>query len=130
MRRSVRVTVPGHWPEVAGRLVRGGDRDPRQGIMRHSTMRVTKGALVVAVVVCGLASFVPGVRGQVPRAHPDLQQFFAASGTDDDPADDAIDAIAAAWRDGYAGIVWDIHVPVPRSPSTARRAIPSGRCSI
>ena len=69
--------------------------------MGHSTMRVTKGALVVTVVVCGLASCVPGVRGQVPRAHPDLQQFFAASGTDDDPADDAIDAIAAAWRDGY-----------------------------
>ena len=76
--------------------------------MRHSTMWVTKGALVVAVVVCGLVAFVPGVRGQVPRAHPDLQQFFVASGTDDDPADDAIDAIAAAWRDGYAGIVWDI----------------------
>ena len=69
-------------------------------------VRVTSGSLVAALVVCGLAAFVGGARGQAPWPHPDLQQFFLITGADDDLADGALDEIAAAWRDGYAGMVW------------------------
>ena len=71
-------------------------------------MRATNASLIAAVVVCGLASFVGAAGVQEPRPHPDLQQFFLVAGADDDLADGARDGIAAAWRDGYAGMVWDM----------------------
>ncbi len=87
-------------------------------------MRVTNGSLVAPIVVCGLAAFVGGARGQAPWPHPDLQQFFLITGADDDLADGALDEIAAAWRDGYAGMVWDLlrfmRPPQPRIPRSPR----------
>ena len=76
--------------------------------MRHTTMRATNGSLIAAIVVCGLASCVGAARGQAPGSHPDLQQFFLTTSADDDVAEAALDELAAAWRDGYAGMVWDI----------------------
>ena len=69
----------------------------------------------------GLGAVVAGAREQVPGAHPDLREFFLAAGvvTDSaDAADDAIDTIGAAWRDGYAGMVWDMlrFMQPPRPP--------------
>lgn len=76
--------------------------------MRRTIMRVTKAALIAAIVVCGLASFVGGACGQAAGPHPDLQQFFLTTGADDDVAEAALEEIAAAWRDGYAGMVFDM----------------------
>ena len=76
--------------------------------MRHNIMRVTNGSLIAVIVVCGLAFLVGGARGQEPGSHPDLQQFFLTTAADDDVAEAALDEIAAAWRDGYAGMIWDM----------------------
>ena len=56
-----------------------------------------------------------GVRAQPPQAgHPDIKLFFLALAQDDDTADAALEQIAAQWRDGYAGIIWDmVRVMVP-----------------
>ena len=92
-------------------------------------MRATNASLIAAIVVCGLASFVGGASAQAPRPHPDLQQFFLIAGADDDRADGARDEIAAAWRDGYAGMVWDMlrfmRPPPPPRPFRAPRAFDS-----
>ena len=92
-------------------------------------MRATNASLIAAIVVCGLTSFVGGASVQEPRPHPDLQQFLLLTGADDDLADRARDEIAAAWRDGYAGMVWDMlrfmrPPPLPR-PFRAPRAFDS-----
>ena len=42
------------------------------------------------------------------RVHPDIRQFFVATGSEDDQADQALDAIEAGWRDGYSVIIADI----------------------
>ena len=40
--------------------------------------------------------------------HPDVRLFFQAVHEDDDVADAALERIAARWRNGYAGIIWDL----------------------
>jgi hypothetical protein len=42
------------------------------------------------------------------RGHPDIRLFFQAIHDDGDVADVALEQIAARWRNGYAGIVWDL----------------------
>ena len=92
-------------------------------------MRVTKATLIAAIVVCGLAAFVGGARGQATWPHPDVQQFFLLTGADDDVAERALDEIAAAWRDSYAGMVWDLlrfmRPPQPRILRTPRVGNPT-----
>ena len=48
-----------------------------------------------------------------------MEQFFLTADADDDLAEAAVDEIAAAWRDGYAGIIWDMlrfmRPPQPRT---------------
>ena len=94
--------------------------------MRRTTMRAINTSLFTAIVVCGLASVVGGASVQEQRPHPDLQQFFLTTGDDADLADGARDEIAAAWRDGYAGMVWDMlrvmRPPPPPRPFRAPRA--------
>ena len=94
--------------------------------MRRSTMRVIDGVLIGTIGVGGLASFVAGVGAQTPGPHPDLQQFFSTAAGDDDVAEAALDAVADAWRDGYAGMVWDMlrfmRPPLPAWPVQAPRA--------
>ena len=88
-------------------------------------MRATNASRIAAIVACGLASFAGGASVQEPRSHPDVQQFFLIAGADDDLADGARDEIAAAWRDGYAGMVWDMlrfmRPPPPPRPFRAPR---------
>ncbi|MYK89492.1 MAG: hypothetical protein F4018_14800, partial [Acidobacteria bacterium] len=40
--------------------------------------------------------------------HPDIRLFFQAIHDDGDVADAALEQIAARWRNGYAGIIWDL----------------------
>ena len=74
-------------------------------------MRLRSRLLVVVVpAAILLAVSLPGrgiVRGQTP-ADPDVQQFFLLTAVDDDVAERASETIGANWRDGYAGIVWDM----------------------
>ena len=71
----------------------------------------------VGVVAAG------GVRAEAPQepSHPDIGLFFLAIAEDDDQADEALASIAASWRDGYAGIVWDLmrFMAPPRRPQVA-----------
>jgi len=39
---------------------------------------------------------------------PSILEFFAAASPDPDEAAAGLDALRAGWRDGYAGIIWDI----------------------
>jgi hypothetical protein len=58
---------------------------------------------------------------QGPEAPP-WQAFFAAAGADGSRAGEALDQIAAGWRDGYAALVVDLArllPPVRRAPTSA-----------
>lgn len=63
-----------------------------------------------ALPVCVAVSLAIGSgRAQIsPNAHPDVRLFFEATAVDDAVADAALDQIGGAWRDGYAGILWDL----------------------
>ena len=76
--------------------------------------------VAAAVVLFCLGSSTMG-RAQPVAAggHPDIRLFFQAIHEDGDVADAALEQIAARWRDGYAGIVWDIvrFMRPPRRPA-------------
>ena len=40
--------------------------------------------------------------------YPDIRLFFSALSPDDAVADEALSQIAPLWRDGYAGVIWDM----------------------
>ena len=46
--------------------------------------------------------------------HPDIGDFFEALAPEDDRAAEALDRIAARWRNGYSGMVWDIVTLIAR----------------
>ena len=52
--------------------------------------------------------------------HPNIRLFFTALSPDDDVAEEALDQIAAQWRDGYAGIILG-HGPLPGAAAAIRR---------
>ena len=72
--------------------------------------------------------------GQATAVDPDLQQFFLLTAVDDDVADEAIDTIGDGWRDGYAGMVWDMlrfmqppsEQPSPPPPAAGNATDPGG----
>ena len=78
--------------------------------MRHSLLAATLGLLAGA--------FVPaagnGLLAQEEALHPAIGDFFEALAPDDDRAARALDRIAARWRDGYSGIVWDLVTLIAR----------------
>ena len=65
--------------------------------------------LIVAVAMMVLAEGA-GLGAQLTssRPHPDVGLFFLATAQDDEEGDAALEEIAAGWRDGYAGMVWDL----------------------
>ena len=65
--------------------------------------------LIVAVAIMVLAEGA-GLGAQLTssRPHPDVGLFFLATAQDDEEGDAALEEIAAGWRDGYAGMVWDL----------------------
>ena len=79
------------------------------------------------VFAAGVALFAAaGSTGQAQPAaaggHPDIRLFFQAIHDDDDVADVALEQIAARWRNGYAGIIWDLvrFMQPPRRPAAPR----------
>ena len=76
------------------------------------------------VFAAGVALFAAaGSTGQAQPAaaggHPDIRLFFQAIHDDGDVADAALEQIAARWRNGYAGIIWDLvrFMQPPRRPA-------------
>ena len=63
-------------------------------------------------------AFVPAGGSGFPQAedapHPDIGDFFEALAPDDERATEALDRIAARWRDGYSGILWDLVTLIAR----------------
>ena len=59
---------------------------------------------VLAAVAAGPALAQPPDRS----GHPDIRRFLEAGAADDAQAELALGQIAARWRDGYAGILWDV----------------------
>ena len=122
---------------------------PRHGRRRPRDMRMTYGivalGLLLGLMGATVATAEPGppATGQptpAPDAHPDIRLFFLSLSQDDDESEEALEAIAAQWRAGYAGILWDMLrflVPPPRpsfgpgiapafggDPTTGPRAAP------
>ena len=75
--------------------------------------------LRVAAMLGLLAGTLAAVAGATPPAqeealHPNIGDFFEALAADDDRAGEALGRIAARWRDGYSGMVWDIVTLIAR----------------
>ena len=73
--------------------------------------RVSGGCPVARVVVAWLC--IGGVESSLAqspevRNHPDIRLFQEATAQDGAVAGEALGEIAAGWRDGYAGMVWDL----------------------
>ena len=86
-----------------------------------SIMSTTRRLLIAAIVASALATGGPVTLGRQPGSHPTLQQFFLTTLADDDAAQEGIDAVVAAWRDGYAGMIWDmLRFMRPPRPLTIR----------
>ncbi len=65
----------------------------------------------VGVLTCVLALFGAGAALAQPPdrgEHPDIRWFLEAGASDGAQAEFALRQIADRWRDGYAGILWDI----------------------
>ena len=83
-------------------------------------------AAAVSVSVAALLLLASAVtaEAQPPAAdgdHPDIRLFFALLDRDGDAAEDALDQLAGQWRDGYAGMLWDMmrFLPPPRRASSS-----------
>ena len=73
--------------------------------MRLSLIAATIGLLAGAFVAAAGSARLPQPED---APHPDIGDFFEALAPDDDRAAEALDRIAARWRDGYSGMVWDL----------------------
>ena len=82
--------------------------DPPPVARRHTGM--PQKLTIAAAFALALASATDSTAAQQPApvSHPDIQLFFTALADDDDQAEAALDRIAESWRDGYAGIIWDL----------------------
>ena len=83
--------------------------------MRHHGLA----CVVAAVLASWLSAATPAWAQPVAfDGHPDVRLFFQAIDQDGDVADAALDQIAARWRNGYAGIIWDLvrFMRPPRRP--------------
>ena len=64
-------------------------------------------AAAVWLLCIGVADLACGQSFQ-DRDHPEIGLFLQATSQDGALAEGALRQIAAGWRDGYAGIVWDL----------------------
>ena len=99
--------------------------------MRTGTLGRARAAqwIVSGLVVVGVG-VVAGAAQPTTREHPELQQFFLVMAEDDGVARGAVDTIGDGWRDGYAGMLWDMmrFMTPPRetqSPQPAAAGDPS-----
>lgn len=75
---------------------------------------------VLAAGLAGLLAWSASA-AQSDQSVPDVRLFLAAAGRDDKQARAALQGIAAAWRDGYAGLVLDLarfFPPAGRPPAS------------
>ena len=69
--------------------------------------QVARRAAVVGCLVLALAAPAAG-QPAAQDAHPDIQLFLDAGVPGGPRSRDAVEQLDAQWRDGYAGIVWDL----------------------
>jgi len=80
-----------------------------RGRARRPTDMPSFRAAGLAVAVAGLVPWLALVlRAQAQAQPPDIKLFFMAAAQDERQAQQALEQLAAAWRDGYAAILWDI----------------------
>ena len=72
--------------------------------MVTSSTRFARSAAVAGLLLCCGA----GAAAAQPDAHPDIELFLTAAGGSPPDAQRALEQIAARWRPGYAGMVWDL----------------------
>ena len=90
---------------------------------RSFPYRTARAALAAAVLVALVPGGSPPPAAAQPPAGgaPDIRLFFEAANPDDDASEEALEQIAAAWRDGYAPIVRDmlrlLRPPAPPAPT-------------
>ncbi len=74
-------------------------------------------AMAVWLAMVGVAAPAAAQLRAAEGDHPDVRLFFRALDQDSDAAEAALDLIAEQWRDGYAGMLWDLvrFYPPPRS---------------
>ena len=89
--------------------------------------RLRAAAVIATITVVVAVSGLVALR-QSPAVDPSLDEFYLLTAVDDDVADAAIEVIETHWRDGYAGIVWDmlrfLRPPIdrPSQGSSVRRS--------
>ena len=65
-------------------------------------------SVAAIVILCFGPGTVAWAQPDARGGHPDIRLFFQAAHEDGDVADPALEQIGARWRNGYAGIIWDI----------------------
>ena len=65
--------------------------------------RVPAGAVLILLAAAGAAPAQPA-EGE----HPDIRLFLQAGAGEPEQAEYALEQLGDRWRDGYAGIVWDM----------------------
>ncbi|MGE0454758.1 MAG: DUF3179 domain-containing protein [Vicinamibacteria bacterium] len=76
--------------------------------------------VVASAMACAaMAAFAAGQPEGAGAAPPGIRIFFEAASTDASVATPALEALAAGWRDGYAGMIVDL-ARFMRSPRRAR----------
>lgn len=69
---------------------------------------VAKGLAVVLFTSCSTVLFALQSNISTEERHPGVRLFFAALSPDDRVANDALNQIEPLWKDGYAGVIWDM----------------------
>ena len=72
--------------------------------MAISRTRIARAAAAFGLLLCCGA----GPAAAQPDAHPDIELFLTAAAGSPPDAQRALEQIAAQWRPGYAGMVWDL----------------------
>ena len=74
----------------------------------HTTQNATRRALAAACLVLALAAPAATQQPAARDAHPDIQLFLDAGVPGGPRSREALPQIGTQWRDGYAGMVWDL----------------------
>ncbi len=67
-------------------------------------LRASAGVGLILLAAAGAAPAQPAAEG----GHPDIRLFLQAGAAEPEQAEYALEQLGDQWRDGYAGIVWDM----------------------
>lgn len=67
-------------------------------------LRASAGVVLVVLAAAGAVPAQPAAEG----GHPDIRLFLQAGAAEPEQAEYAMQQLGDQWRDGYAGIVWDM----------------------